>query len=296
MLTPRITWSRLLLGMYGFFAAILFVVFVSNSFPYVDTISALLAPMSMKVVFQRQSLKFPIGAQLENVQLISSANEQSLLYSPYVTVSPGVGWLLLGQPCLEVHSQIFGGVVDATVREHARSILVDFDLESLNLALISGDEPDLRMQAERDEDGGAPFRIGIALSGVMSGRGSAQLMGPNIVGDTATIVFVGRDVKAVLVNGLPPLELGVVRGKVLLEQGAATLQDVRAHGSDADLAANGKVQVRQDIAHSFIRLTLSLRPTAKGRAGFGLLLNLLPHAPSEGPYHVQGLLASPSLS
>jgi type II secretion system protein N len=291
-----LTRSRLVLGGYGFFAAILFVVFVSTSFPYADTISAVLAPMSMKVVFQRQSVKFPIGAQFENVQLISSANEQSLLSSPYVTVSPGLGWFLLGQPCLEVQSKIFGGVIDATVRERARSLLLDFDLESLNLALIGRDEPDLRMQAVRDEEGGAPYRIGIALSGLISGRGSAQLMGPDLVGDTATIVFLGRDVKAVLVNGLPPLELGVVRGKVLLEQGAATLQDVRAYGSDADLAANGKVQVKQDIAHSFIQLTLSLRPTAKGRAGFGLLLNLLPHAPSDGPYHVQGLLASPSLS
>lgn len=288
--------SHLPLAGYGVFAAILFVAFVTTSFPYADTISALLAPMSMKVVYQRQAMKFPIGARLEDVQLISIANEQSLLQSPYVTVSPGVAWFFLGQPCLEVRAQIFGGVVDATVRQRARSIVVDFELKSLNLAMMSRGEPNLRMEAAPDEEGSAPYRLGVGLSGELSGRGSAQLMGPDIIADRASIILLARDVKAVLVNGLPPLELGVVQGKVVLEQGVATLQDVTASGSDGDLAANGRVQVTQNIAHSIIQLTLSLRPTAKGRAGFGFLLNMLPHTPNEGAYHLQGMLTSPSLS
>jgi len=290
------TRSRLMLAGYGVFAAILFVTFATTSFPYADTISALLAPMNMKVVFKRQAMRFPIGARLENVRLISTANEQPLLQSPNVTVSPSVAWFLLGQPCVELRAQIFGGVVDATVRQRAGSTVVDFELESLNLAVMSGGEPNLGMQAAGDEEADAPSQLGVVLSGELSGHGSAQLMGPEIIADTASIILHGREVKAVLVNGLPPLELGVVRGKAVLEHGVATLLDVTAYGSDGAFAASGRVQVRHDIAHSFIQFTFSLTPTAKGRAGFGFLLNMLPHAPNEGPYHLQGMLSSPSLS
>jgi hypothetical protein len=134
------------------------------------------------------------------------------------------------------------------------------------------------------------------LSGELSGRGSVELIGSDIIAASASMILLARNVKAELLSGLPPLELGVLRGKMVLEQGVATLQDVRAYGSDGDLTANGRVQVAHDIALSTIQLTLSLSPTAKGRAGFGFLLNMLPHAPSEGPYHLQGVLMSPSLS
>src|SRR5712692_2088051 len=110
-----------MLAGYGVFAAILFVAFITASFPYADTISALVAPMRLKVVFQKQEMNFPIGARLQNVRLVSIANEQLLLQSPDVTVAPGVAWLLLGRPCLRIRARIYGGVVDATVRQHAQA-------------------------------------------------------------------------------------------------------------------------------------------------------------------------------
>jgi type II secretion system protein N len=283
---------------YGFFAAILFVTFITASFPYADAISALLAPMRMKVAIQRLAMNSPISARLENVQLFSIANEQLLLQSPAVTVSPGVVWLFLGQPCLKIRAQLFGGVVDATVRQRAGSTIVDFELESLNLARMSRREGEamFQAQAERDGEGDLQHQLGVVFSGELSASGSFQLAGPDITVGDASMVFLGRHVKAEIVNGLPPLELGVVRGKMALEQGVATLQDVKAYGSDGELTANGRVQVAQDIAHSTVQLTLSLSPTAKGRAGFGFLLNMLPHTPSEGPYHLQGVLTSPLLN
>jgi type II secretion system protein N len=286
----------LFLAGYGAFAAILFAAFAATSFPYADTISALLASMNMKVVFQRQAMEFPIGARFENVRLISLADDQSLIQSPYVTVSPAVACFFLGQPCLEVRAQVYGGVVDATIRQHAPSIVVDFELESLNLALMNKGEPNLRMRAAQDEGGGAPDQLGMALSGEISGHGSAQLVKPEMAADRAEFIFIARDVKAMLIDGLPPLELGVVKGEAAVDRGLVTLREATAYGSDGDLAANGTVQVKQDIDHSVIQLTLSLRPTAKARARFGLLLNMLPHAPNEGPYHLQGTLTSPSLS
>jgi type II secretion system protein N len=274
----------LLLAGYGVFAAILFVAFVIASFPYADTISAFVAPMRMKVVFQRQEMNFPIGARLENVRILSTDNEQLLLQSPDVAVSPCVGWLFLGQPRLRIRAHIYGGMLDATVHQSARAVIVDFELDSLNLAdMIRG-------------VGDAPHQLAVALSGELSGSGSAQVTGSDIIAGSASIILIGRHIKAAIVNGLPPLDLGIVRAKVLIEQGVATLQDLRAFGSDGGLEANGEIQLVPDIANSTVQLTVSLTPTTKARASFGLFLNMLPHAPSDGPYHVGGALMSLSVS
>jgi type II secretion system protein N len=282
---------------YGVFAIILFIAFVTASFPYADTISVLLAPIRMKVDFQRQALRFPIGARLEDVRLFSSADEQLLLESPNVTVSPGIAWFLLGQPCIKIHAQIYGGVMETTVRQSGKHTIVDFELDSLDLAGISGVSGGRKVEGRTGtEDGGALYQSGLILGGQLSASGSAQLMGTEVVADRGSMILSGRDVKAVIVNGLPPLELGAVHGKVLLQQGVATLQNLTANGPDGDLAANGEVRIAADIAHSTVQLTLSLRPSAKARASFGLLLNMLPHAPGEGPYYVQGMLMFPSLS
>jgi type II secretion system protein N len=288
----------LLLAGYGVFAAILFVGFVLASFPYADTLSVLLAPVRLKVVFERKAMNFPIGARLQNIRLFSLAGEQLLLQSPDVTVAPGIGWFLLGQPCLVVRAQIYGGLLKATVRYRGRSIMADFELESLNLARLSAraDEPRFRSQGGGDEDSGAAHRLGILLSGELSGSGSARLSGQEIAAGSASAVLSGHGVRAVLVDGLPPLDLGVVRGKVALEKGVVVLEDLRADGSDGILAATGEIWLAPDIAHSIVQLTLSLEPTSKGRTSFGLLMNMLPHPPDEGPYHLQGLVTSPSLS
>jgi type II secretion system protein N len=288
----------LLLAGYGAFAAILFVAFVTASFPYADTISALVAPMSMKLVFQRQKMNFPIGARLENVRLISVSSEQLLLESPDVTVSPGVVSFFLGRPCLRIRAQIYGGMIDTTVHQSGRTTIADFEFESLNLADMSRTAGELaaRAQAERYEEGGPPVQPSVALNGEVSGSGSAQVTGPDIVAGSARMVLLGRHIEAAVVNGLPPLDLGIVRGRVRVEQGVAILQDVKAFGSDGDLEANGAIRLASNIADSEVRITVSLTPTAKGRASFGLLFNMLPHAPGEGPYHVEGALRSPSVS
>jgi type II secretion system protein N len=289
---------RLLLAGYGVFAALLFVAFVAASFPYTDTISALVAPIRMKVVFQKQEMSFPIGARLQDVRLLSTVNEQLLLQSPDVTVAPGVAWLLIGSPCLKIRAQIYGGVVEATVRQRSQATIVVFELESLNLAQMSpgAGEPKLQAQAEGDAEGEAPDQLGVTLSGELSGSGTAHVTGPEVSTASASMILLGRGVKVAIVNGLPPLELGAVNGKVLLEQHVATLRDVRAHGSDGDLEVSGEIQLAPDVADSTVQLTVSLTPTAKGRANFGVFLNMLPHTPGEGPYHVEGPLTFPSVS
>jgi hypothetical protein len=143
-------------------------------------------------------------------------------------------------------------------------------------------------------DGSTSDELG--LSGQLSGNGSAQLTGSNIFSSNGNMIVRGDDVKAMLVDGLPPVELGAVWGKILLKHGVATLQEMNAKGPDGSAEANGWVGIAPDITHSIVQLSLSLKPSLKGRANFGVFLNMLPHPPTEGPYHIQGLLTSPSLS
>jgi type II secretion system protein N len=286
---------RLRLAGYGVFAAVLFIGFLIDNFPYADTVSVLVAPLRMKVVFQRQAMNFPIGVRLEGVRLLSTPNEQLLFQSPELIVEPRLGWLFLGRPSLRIYAQIYGGVLDANVYRSGGAVVIDYELQSLDLAQMIPGAGEQTVPAQT-EDGNTPHRLGVTLTGELSGSGFAQMIGPDIIASRASMILLGRHVRAVIVNGLPPLDLDVIRAKMLLAQGVATLQGVHAYGSDGGFEMNGRIQLAPDITHSTMQLTISLTPTPKGRASFGLLLNMLPHAPSSGPYHVDGMLTSPSVS
>jgi type II secretion system protein N len=286
---------RLRLAGYGIFAVVLFIGFLIANFPYADTVAVLVAPLRMKVVFQRQAMNFPIGVRLEGVRLLSTPNEQLLLQSPELIVEPRLGWLFLGRPSLRIYAQIYGGVLDANVYRSGGAVVIDYELQSLDLAQMIPGAGERTVPAQT-EDGNTPQRLGVTLTGELSGSGLAQMTGPDIIASRASMILLGRHVRAVIVNGLPPLDLDVIRAKMLLAQGVATLQGVRAYGSDGGLEMNGRIQLAPDITHSTMQLTISLTPTPKGRASFGLLLNMLPHAPGAGPYHVEGVVTSPSVS
>jgi len=272
--------------------------FVAASFPYADTISALVAPIKMKVVFQQQEMNFPLGARFEDVCLLSSGTQQLLFRSPNVTVAPRLSWLLFGRPCLRIRAELYGGMLDASIYRSAAAAMVDFHVTSLDLArMVSAlAELEVTAQAEGNENEDAPRQFGITLSGELSGGGSLRVMGADIAAGRANIIVFGNHVRAAIVDGLPALDLGVVRGNLRFERGIATLEDLSAAGSDGEVKAQGEIRLAPDIAHSIVRLTVSLTPTAKGRANFGLLLNMLPHTPSRGPYRVEGILSSPSVT
>ena len=291
--------TRFHLVAYGLFATTLFCAMVTATFPYAETISSILSPIGLKVVFQRQAIVFPIGARLENAKLVSAANEEPLMQSPKITIAPIMRRLLIGQLCLNVRAQLFGGLVDATVRRLApRGAIVDFQLKSLDIARISNEGGDMIFpaRARESEVRDSPYNLKGILSGELSGSGSAQITGPDIMVTRASLILLGHDVKAMLATGLPPLELGVVWGGVLFDQDIVTLKNLRGYGRYGELAANGEIHLASDVASSTLQLTLGLKPTANARTAFGLLLNMLPHSPGTGPYYLEGPLKFPVVS
>jgi type II secretion system protein N len=277
------TRRRMLLGAaYVIFGAALFIAFLADMFPYGDTISAMLEPLNLKLVYREQRMHFPIGARLADVRLLSTAGPQYqiVLRSPAVILAPTIASLLLGRPGLRVRAQIYGGTVGATVYQRKTIASIAFTIDSLSLA-----------RAEPLRQFGAEF------GGAISGAGTAELIeNADLSSDTAHLALAGTGVSIKVLDGLPPMRLGAVTGVAGLSDGAITLNDVDAHGDDVAIAARGTIQLAPDLAESVVDLTVSLTPTPAGRDRFGMLINMLPHPPARGPYYIHGPLMSPSVN
>jgi type II secretion system protein N len=144
----------------------------------------------------------------------------------------------------------------------------------------------------------APLRaLGAVVNGNLSGSGGAQINGPNLIDNHATMALNGDDLALSIVNGFPPIHLGTLTGNLQLDQGTIKLDSIVAHGRDLDLKADGTIQLGANIEESTLDLTLYLNPTQAGRDHFGFFLKMLPHPPGlDAPYSIQGYLLSPSIN
>src|SRR5277367_4885148 len=259
-----------------------FAAFLVADFPYNDTLTSLLAPYNLKLTYESQHLSPPIGAELVGVQLFSTtgSGDEALLQSPAVTLAPTIASLLFGRPGMHVRANLYGGVVRVTVHQRAGAVNLDFSLDSLKLAES------------------APLRsFGAIVKGYLSGSGAAQINGPNLPDDQATMAVNGDQIEVAIVDGFPPIHLGTLTGNLQLDQAAVKLSGIVAHGDDLDLKADGTIQLGETLDDSTINLTFYLTPTQNGLDHFGFFLKMLPHPPGpDAPYTVDGNLLSPSIS
>jgi type II secretion system protein N len=274
---PRGAWR---MSLYGLGGVLVFLAFLAASFPYADAISSMLAPLNLKLTYDAQHMSPPIGAELENVRLVSTAPGSAalLLQSPAIRLAPTLGSLILGRPGLRLRADLYGGVIRATVLRRGALVNVNFDLRGLDLHASD-----------------ALRQFGTSLSGNVSGSGAAEVRSPDLPDDAGNLSLDGENV-AVHVGDFPPLHLGAIQGVLRLNGGTVTLTDVTANGEDLALEAAGTIQLASDLADSTLELHVSLHPTSAGRDHFGLFINMLPHAPAEGPYLVSGPILSPSIS
>jgi type II secretion system protein N len=268
------------MSLYGLGGVLVFLAFLAASFPYADAISSMLAPLNLKLTYDAQHMSPPIGAELENVRLVSTAPGSAalLLQSPAIRLAPTLGSLILGRPGLRLRADLYGGVIRATVLRRGALVNVNFDLRGLDLHASD-----------------ALRQFGTSLSGNVSAIGAAEVRSPDLPDDAGNLSLDGENV-AVHVGDFPPLHLGAIQGVLRLSGGTVTLTDVTANGEDLALEAAGSIQLAADLADSTLELHVSLHPTSAGRDHFGLFINMLPHSPAEGPYLVSGPILSPSIS
>ena len=259
-----------------------FTAFLIANFPYSDTLTSMLAPYRLRLTYQSQNLSPPIGARLTGVRLFSTVddNQEALLQSPAVTLSPTLAALLLGRRAMHLRAELYGGTVYATIDQHAGNIDLNFKLDALKL----GESAPLR-------------QLGLILNGDLSGAGTAQIPGPQFQDDRAAMAITGDNLTFSIVRGFPPIHLGTLTGSLQLDRGAIKLTDIVAHGADLDLKGAGTIELGASPDESTIDATFYLNPTQRGRDRFGFFLKLLPHPPGpDAPYSLQGYLQSPSIN
>jgi type II secretion system protein N len=262
-------------------AVTLFGAFLIASFPYSDTASALLAPYQLKLTYQAQHPRLPFGVRLEDASVVRIADgpPRSLVRSPEITLTPSLSAVLFGQPGLDLRAELYAGIVAAQLKKDADVINLVFQLDAVDLAQC------------------APLQqFGPAFKGLLSGTGSALIRGPQISDNGGTATVAGHDVILEITRGFPPIHLGAISGRLLLDAGVLTFQELEAHGGDLDARATGAIRLGSQLGDSTISARVYLTPTASGRAHFGLFLKMLPHPPTEGPYYLRGPLYEPSLS
>jgi type II secretion system protein N len=262
-------------------ALLLLVASLVASFPYNVTVSQLLAPYKLRLAYQDQHLNLPIGVRLEHVSLLSTADGKGhpLIESQSVALTPMFSSLLLGQKGLYLSAQIFGGSLLASLDQTDDRIKINFDASALSLADIQQVAP-----------------LEVKLNGLISGEGSAQINGPNLLEDRCDSTLKAKSVTLEITEGFPLINLGEVRGKVALKDGALTFQDVETHGGDVESTAAGVIHLAEDLSLSTIDARVALTPTPAGRDHFGLFFHMLPHPPDQGPFYIRGPLLSPSLT
>ena len=200
--------------------------------------------------------------------------------SPDVTLAPALGALLLGEPGVRVHAELYGGALGATVYRKGAAIGVSFTLSDMGLARMSG-----------------AARIRWQPPGTVSGGGWAELAGNDTAATTGELDFRTVDLTIRVAEGFAPIRLGEVKGSLKLAPGGALrISKLRGHGPDGDVRGQGTIRFGSDTAQSRIEFALTIEPSAEGRTRLGVLFGLLPHPPDARPYLLSGPLLTPSIS
>jgi len=250
------------------------------SFPYRDTLSALLTPRQLKLTYATQQPSIPLGVTLKDVRLLSTATrpEQLLIASDSLTLRPTLSSILFGAPALNAVAAIYGGRFRATVEQRGALVATSFAFDGIDLASSQ------------------PLRqLDVGLDGSLSGTGTADLQSAMLADDHADLRFNGQSVVLHIADGFPPIALGAVDGRVLLEHGTLNFNQVESRGGDFALKADGALTLADDPGDAELHARVFLTPNPSGRDHFGFFLHFLPHPPAVGPYYIDGPLDAPSI-
>lgn len=260
-------------------AVICLLSFIVASFPYRDTLAAVLAPHQLRLTYAAQRASLPIGVTLTKVRLLSTASRpnQLLVEGDRLTLRPTLSSLLCGERAVHLSAAVYGGDLRATVVQHPDAVAMQFALDALDLARS---RPLHQFEVE--------------LSGKLSAEGSTSL-GAAIADDHAESAFSGREVILTVAPGFPAIALGQIEGRVTLEQGTMNFEQVQSRGGDFTLRADGAITLADELEASELHARIYLTPNPSGRAHFGFFLRFLPHPPSAGPYYIDGPLYAPSI-
>ena len=266
---------------YSAFGAAVFIASLAATFPYAATLTALLRPLSLGFSSSGQGINLPLGAALSDVRVVSLEPAAPFeIESPDVTLAPALGALLLGEPGVRVHAQLYGGALGATLYRRGAHIGIGFGLSDIALAQIT-----------------ALRAIGGKVLGRISGGGWAEIAGKDTTAATGELDFRTADLTVQVAEGFAPIRLGKVEGTLKLARGGALrVSNLSGRGPDGTISGQGTIRLGPDAGQSRIDFALTIEPSDEGRKRLGILFGLLPHPPGPQPYMLSGPLLTPSIS
>ena len=193
------------------------------------------------------------------------------------TVHAGILDAVRGRADLSFDAHFAGGSLEGQLRANPDETMVKVDLAEILLQRLPGIAQALTLPVEGSltvkGDVTAPMphpaqalgRVDLSCDKCVIGDGKAKI---SVQGDP------------MLSQGItfPRLQLGTVKGAIVVEKGRATFKDVRAHSADVDLELDGYIELRDDLRASQLHLYLRFRPSpelVKREPTMDLLQNML---------------------
>jgi type II secretion system protein N len=263
---------------YAGAATLVFIAVLVSTFPYSQTMRAVLEPMGLALTSASQHYSFPFGTRLDDVRLraISRPHSPLLFEGKSVRIAPSILWTLLMRPGISTSASAYGGNIAVSAHRSGRGTALSFSASAIKL----GEYPDLH-----------PF--GFNLGGELTGAGILSLVPSGVSADAGKVEF---DIKALTVSppgAGPAIDLGDTHAALLLENGVLTIVELKSKGGDLSLDGSGTVKLGQDLMQSPLAMRLTLVPSPKARQKLQVLLGMMPHPPGLRPYVLKGTLGAP---
>jgi type II secretion system protein N len=263
---------------YAGAAALVFLVVLVATFPYTQTMRAVLEPMGLALTSASQRYSFPFGTRLDDVRLraVTRPHAPLLFEGKSVRIAPSILWTLLMRPGISTSASAYGGNLAVSAHRSGRGTALGFSATAVKI----GEYPDLH-----------PF--GFTIGGELTGAGDLSLMPGGVSADSGKIDF---DIKALRVGspgGGPAINLGDTHATLRLENGVLTIVELKNKGGDLSLDGSGSIKLNQDLMQSPLAMRLTLVPEPHARQKLQFLLGMLPHPPGIRPYVLKGTLGAP---
>jgi type II secretion system protein N len=278
-LTSADFWrTRRLETAYAAAAVAMFLVVLVATFPYAQTVRAVLEPMGLSVSSTGQHYSFPFGARLDNVRVRSMTNPHAplLFESESVRIAPSILWTLLLRPGISTSANAYGGTIAISAHRSGSATAVSFSTVGVKM-----------------ESYGEVQRLGLRFGGTLSGAGSLMLTPDDLAADSGSI---SMDIAALSVSapgGGQPVKLGDAHARLSLTSGIVKIEELKNKGGDIAVDGGGTIRLAPDWTQSPLAMRLTLVPTPQARQKLGFLMGLLPHPPGTQPYTLRGTLGAP---
>jgi type II secretion system protein N len=278
LMTAEFWRTRRLETAYGAAAAVVFLLVLVATFPYTQTVRAVLEPMGLSVTSTGQHYSFPFGARLDNVRVrsMTSPHAPLLFEGESLRIAPSILWTLLLRPGISTKANAYGGTISISAHRSGSATAVSFN----TIGVKVGEYGELK-------------RLGFTIGGAMSGAGSLMISPDNIADDSGSVSLDITGLSISAPGGGPAVKLGDAHAQLSLDRGIVKIEQLKNKGGDIAVDGSGTIRLTPDWTQSPLAMRLTLVPTPQARQKLRFLMGMLPHPPGTRPYTLRGTLGAP---